>query len=87
MKLSDIIGKWKQNLHNNKTFDVVYTKVMLHIQQVLFSQSGYTCLYRDTSCISTNTDVCFVSTTTSTVRTNACCISIHIVVYPGAHFM
>ena len=36
------------------TFDVVYTK-MLYTQQVSFSQSDKSCLYRDTSCISTNT--------------------------------
>ena len=42
------------------TFDVVYTKIMMCTQQVLFSQSDQSCVHRDTSCISTNTDVYFV---------------------------
>ena len=31
------------------TFDVVYTEIMLYTQQVLFSQSDQSCLYRDTA--------------------------------------
>ena len=58
------------------TFDVVYTKIMLYTQQVLFSQSDKSCLYRDTSCI---------STTRSSVRTSTCCMSTDTVVYPGTH--
>ena len=51
---------------------------MLYTQQVLFSQSYQSCIYRDKSCISTNTDVNVVSPQLHPVYTQTRVVSQHI---------
>ena len=69
------------------TFDVVYTKIMLDTQQVLFSQSDKSCLYKDTSRIFTNTDVYVAYPKLHPVYTQIRVVSQHIQLYIQGHML
>ena len=68
-------------------FDLVYTKIMLYTQQFLFSQSDKSWLYKDTNCISTNTDVYVVYPQLHPVYAQIRVVSQHIKLYIHGHML